>query len=811
MSSGPRPAWDWPAAARIRLRILAARCSLAAAAVLCAWALLAGMNQPKSGPDWSAVVFDKTGRLLSARVARDGQWRFMPRGKVPERFAKAIVCFEDRRFWWHLGVDPLRVGAAILQNLGAGRVVSGASTIAMQVVRLEDGAAARTVGAKLREAVLALGLVLTTSREHILAQYAALAPFGGNVVGLEAAAWRYFGREAADLSWAEAATLAVLPNNPGLVHPGRNRERLLSRRNRLLQDLWEQGAFDRSTLDLALAEPLPAKPLPLPQKADHLLAWLEKQAAATDASRAVFTTGIDGDLQSRLQDIADKYQARLEGNRIQNVGILVMDTASGAVRAWIGNAVRGRGPEAAEFVDMVTAPRSTGSLLKPFLYAAQLDAGETLPGQLVLDIPTRVGSYMPENNVRTYAGALPAAQALSQSLNIPAVRQLRIFGLERFHFLLQSLGMGTLFRRADDYGLPLILGGAEGTLLELCGMYAALGRLVLDPDSASRGNPFFAPIVLADDQGAPLPPTYTGKAARAGVAPLSPGAAWLTLLALVEVNRPDEDGSWKLFDTGRPVAWKTGTSFGFRDAWAIGLDASWTVGVWVGNASGEGRPELKGFSAAAPLLFDVFNTLPQRSWFAEPAKYLKAIEVCQASGYPPGPYCADKIWAKVPAAAPVAQVCPWCQLVTLSQDGRFRVDSRSANLDEMHQEARMVLPPAVEYWYRRRNPTAKALPPWAPGSAAATNGGNLGLLYPEQHAQVFIPRLLDGSKGRIVAQAAHRTPDTLVYWHLDGKFVTVTREQHQVEINAAPGDHELLVVDQGGECIVRRFTVIDTQ
>lgn len=745
----------------------------------------------------SAVLYDAEGILLSARVARDGQWRFPASPRVPEKFARALLAFEDRRFWLHPGFDPASMLRAMVDNALSGKVVSGASTIPMQVVRLALGNQERTWYQKIHEIYLSFRLGFSWSKEEILGLFASNAPFGGNVVGLEAASWRYFGRKPEDLSWAEAATLAVLPNNPSLVHPGKNRERLLERRNVLLKRLWQDGAFDSSSLDLALAEPLPLRPLDLPQSGTHALAWLEKQAIPGQ-----FHSTLHRDLQRSLQDMVNRYQARLEGNQIRNAAVLVLETRTGKIRAWVGNAVRGRGPEAQEFVDMVTAPRSTGSLLKPFLYAAQLDAGETLPEQLVLDIPTRVGSYIPENNIRNYSGALPAAQALTQSLNIPAIRQLRLYGVERFHYLLQRLGMSTLFRKGEDYGLPLVLGGAEGTMLELASLYAGMGRLVLEPSKYQEESAFF-PAQLVESGSSALP-----RASSSNRSPLSPGAAWLTLETLLEVNRPDEQGSWRLFDSSTKIAWKTGTSFGYRDAWAIGVNPAWTVAVWCGNASGEGRPDLKGFATAAPLLFQVFNYLPWSPWFSEPEAWLEEVEVCASSGYIPGPDCADTKVVQAPRGMTRSSICPWCRTVHLNSEGTAQVRADTYPLDQIQSQKRMVLPPSVEYWYRKKVGSYQVLPPWDPASRPSTGEQSINLLYPESGASILIPRLVDGSQGFTLAQAAHRDPEAELFWHLDDEYLGSTREYHHMEFQAGVGKHQLTIVDQKGERVTRWFNIV---
>jgi len=402
---------------------------------------------------YSPVLYDREGRLLGAQVAEDGQWRFPNAGRLNEKFVLALIEAEDRRFRRHWGVDPLAVIRAAYQNIRGGRVISGGSTITMQTIRLARNSHRRTLPEKLIEAALAIRLEMGKSKNEILELYAANAPFGANVVGIEAAAWRWFGRSSGELSWAEASTLAVLPNSPSLIHPGRNRDALQNKRDALLERLCLRGFFDEETLTLSLAEPLPGEPLPLPRLAPHLLTRLVAEAggaAAFKGSRpAALTVTIDRDIQERATAIMNRASARFAENGIMNAACLIINTRTGETAAYVGNT---DSPHAAD-VDIVTSWRSSGSLLKPFLYAAMLDSGDTLPASLVSDIPTRVGSYSPENNTRTYLGVVPADEALARSLNVPAARSLRVYGVDRFARLLRTLGVTTLFRPNDEYGL----------------------------------------------------------------------------------------------------------------------------------------------------------------------------------------------------------------------------------------------------------------------------------------------------------------------------------------------------------------------
>jgi len=742
---------------------------------------------PRFNAPYSWVLESSSGRMLSALIATDGQWRFPPVQALPWRFKEAIIAQEDRRFYSHIGVDAQAVMRALIANLSSGEIQSGASTITMQLVRLSRGNPPRTLGEKLVEGLLALRTDLGMSKDEILAMYAAHAPFGGNVVGLEAASWRYFGRSPTDLSWAESATLAVLPNSPGLIHVGRKRDVLKSRRDALLQALHKRSLLDDSDLAAAMAEPLPEQPLDLPMAAPHYIQFLRSRESlqgkpADDNHR--FASSIDYALQQKARAIAAGNHERLAGNGIMNLSALILRVEDGAVLAYVGNSPAlsaGRAdPAAGGDNDMVQAWRSTGSLLKPFLYAAMIDAGELLPTQLVADVPTRFGSYAPENNTRTYEGAVPASEALFRSLNIPAARMLKSYGLDRFYRLLKDLGMTSLFRSAAEYGLPLVLGGAESSLWEMCRLYRDAARQLLTN------------VEQVD---------Y----------PLGKPALYQMFDALLNVVRPGEESSWEQFASSAQIAWKTGTSFGYRDAWAIGTDGRHVVGVWAGNASGQARPELRGYSAAAPMLFELFSTLPEASWFVEPESEMIEMTVCADSGYPAGPDCARQVQIRSSQRSQFSTLCPYCTLLHLEPSGQYLASSECTNPLDMKHEKRFLLPPFMEYYYRSRHADYRGLPARDPACAASrNNSGNvrLNIFSPALNSTLYIPVELDGKPGRTVCQAAHSRTDALLYWHLDGEFVGHTRYPHTLSLRPAFGEHLIMIVDGEGNESYSNFSVL---
>ena len=804
-------------AARLQRAALWAGCALIAFGIIF-WRML---PDPLFAEPTAAILLARDGTLLSASIASDGQWRFPPLARVPDKYRRALLLYEDKRFEHHVGIDPLAIARAVRLDLRNGKAVSGASTITMQVARLarlggsgsedRNWQQPRSYSAKVAEALLALRLEIAYSKDQILALYASHAPFGGNVVGIEAASWRYFGRGPDALSWAEAATLAVLPNAPALVTPGRNRARLQEKRDRLLRRLQAAGEMTALDLELALAEPLVDAPVPLPNHAPHLLATLRAQHA--DTSR--FATTLDADLQIAATQMVHDRARELAHESIHNVAALVVDNQSFEVRAYVGNADWSTHNDLGLAVDIVQRPRSTGSILKPFLYAAMFDSGQLLPHMLVADIPTQYSGYAPENFDHAFRGAVPADVALAQSLNVPAVRLLKEYGVGRFYDLLRGMGMSTLTRPPDDYGLTLVLGGAEGTLWDVTGMYANLA------DTARRITPGAAlPYrdlrVLLRPQ-VPAGDVPSGDVTAAPVSParqaseITPAAAWLTLDALLEAQRPAEEAHWRSFATSRNIAWKTGTSWGLRDAWAVGSTSRYTVGVWVGNASGEGRPGLTGTTAAAPLLFELHGRLDAAPWFVQPTLAMKRVEVCRDDGYLANDNC-DREEQWVPAGSHFERQSPYHPLVHLDTTGHYQVDSTCERVSNMRHASWFVLPPAQEFYFRKGHSGYRDLPVFRADCARARSsreeGSPMEFLYPNAAGRIYIPVELDGNKGRTIFEAVHRNRDARIFWHLDGSYLGSTNTFHQMSLDVPPGPHVVTIVDGSGNRLSRAFEVL---
>ncbi len=759
------------------------------------------LPRPLFNDPFSTVLTGRNGALLGARLADDQQWRFPGRQGIPDKFSEAIIHYEDRWFWLHSGFNPIALVRAAAQNVRADRIISGGSTLTMQVIRLARKGRPRTLKEKAAELYLAWRLELTHSKKEILQLYAAHAPFGGNVVGLEAASWRYFGVSPRHLSWGAAATLAVLPNSPALIHPGRNRHLLLEKRNRLLDRLHQRGVIDASTCSLAKCEPIPGKPFPLPRLAPHLLS----RSIPEGWKGSMMVSTIDEGLQARTAEILDNHRSFWNANGIWNAAVIVADVHTMQVLAIHGNIPNPDSREHGQEVDITRSPRSTGSILKPILYAAMLNEGLILPHTLIPDVPTQIGGFVPENYNLTYDGAVSASQALARSLNIPAVKMLQTYTYPQFYHLLKRLGVSTLKKPPGHYGLSVILGGAEATLWDMTSIYAVLaGKLNTASESPAPGRQTAWLTYIPDHIH--RHPTLAGTSF-----PFDPGSLFLTFEAMVEVVRPGDEMMWRQFSAASRIAWKTGTSFGNRDAWAIGVTPEFVVGVWVGNASGEGRPGLTGITMAAPVLFDVFRSLPPTTWFKVPEHSLVRIPVCRHSGHRASDLCETTDTIGIPKAGLKTDPCPYHQIVHLDSTGRWQVTSDCASPSSMHHVAWFVLPPVQEWYFRNRNPFYKALPPFLPGCQPSGGRKNMELIYPRHNSVLYIPVELNGKPGSTVFRAAHRNPSAVVYWHLDDRFAGTTKQHHQLAFSPPRGPHRLSLTDQYGESITVRFEVISNK
>ena len=762
------------------------------------------LPKPLFKVNYSLVLFDEKNNLLQAQIANDGQWRFPQSDSVPDKFKLCLITYEDKRFSYHFGVDFLALARAIKLNFTKQKTISGASTITMQVARMANKGK-RNVWNKVYEMLLAVRIECGFSKNEIINLYAAHAPFGGNVVGLEAASWRYYNRPSHLLTWAEAANLAILPNAPSIIHPSKNRSWLLRKRNQLLDQLLAEKIIDLETNKLAKLEPIPDKPLKLPQDAPHLIQYISKQLKKQKQPNKAITTSVNSYWQKQVNQILFMHNKQLAANGINNACALVIHVPTGTIKSYIGNIYKPAENTYDNFVDIIQAPRSPGSTLKPFLYEAMLEDGMILPNTLINDIPTQVAGYSPQNFDLGYSGAVPANKALSRSLNVPAIRMLNAYKYQRFYERLKMLGITTLNKPSPHYGLALILGGGENNMFELASVYANMARL-LNNYSTNSGhynndnwfNARFEKLALSNTPFMQLP--MFGK--------MNAACVYQTFEAMDEAMRPGDEALWQQFESSRKIAWKTGTSFGFRDAWSIGVTPEYVVAVWVGNADGQGKPGLIGVQAAAPIMFDIFKILPRTSWFNPPFDEMKKAIVCQQSGYKANANCWPVDTIYINKKNEKTGVCPYHELVHLNKTKTFRVNSNCESVSNMIHESWFVLPPAVEYYYKAAHPNYKTLPPFRNDCGEGNSKQVMELIYPKKSNRLFIPIELDGNTGKAIFEVAHKYANAKIFWYLDEGFIGTTQRFHQMEIAPKAGKHALTVTDDNGNSLNVNFEIL---
>ncbi|MCU0383922.1 MAG: penicillin-binding protein 1C [Cyclobacteriaceae bacterium] len=753
------------------------------------------LPDPVFTTSYSRVLKSREGKLLAAAVSADGQWRFPATLQIPRKFETCIITFEDKRFYHHPGIDLLAFARAMRNNVSAGKIVNGGSTLTMQVARMARGNKPRTFWQKSMELLWALRIEIRYSKDEILQLYAAHAPFGGNVVGLEAACWRYFGRTAEDLSWAEAAMLAVLPNSPSLLHLGKNREALLAKRNLLLEKLQVNGLLTSEDYQLAIQEPLPEIVQALPRYARHLLT--NNIAAQGDTTSLVYAW------QLRLEELVQQHHENLKSKKINHVAALIIGVDKGEILAYAGNVDAYNQVPNTE-VDVAKANRSTGSILKPFLFAAALQEGKISTTSLLPDVPTYINGFAPRNFNRQFDGAVPAGEALIRSLNVPAVYLLQQYRYEKFHTLLKEIGITSLTQTPDHYGLSMILGGAEGSVLEIGGAYASMARVLNRYNLRLGRNKYNAadwhvPTII------PQADTLSPGIAQRGY--IQASAIYHTLQQLTQVYRPGEETGWRNFFNTKKIAWKTGTSFGFRDGWAIGVTSAYVVAVWVGNAEGEGRPGLTGTEAASPLLFSIFDFLPDAPWFKEPTDEQSLSILCSKSGFLAGVHCTEKDTTLLPATNAVLPLCKNHISINLDEQGKYRVNSSCYPTSEMLTKSYFVLPPVQAYYYNRKSSFNATLPAWFPGCVFDQHLQDIDMVYPKNKTKVFLPRDLSGKLSELIMEAAHLKPDAILYWHMDGEYLGKTQSTHKMPIQPVQGKHKLSLVDELGQNLEVEFEI----
>lgn len=725
------------------------------------------------------LVTDRHGTVLSAFLSSDQKWRFTTAvHEVSPVLVQSIIHKEDRRFRMHGGVDPVAILRAMVGNMLSGRRTSGASTITMQVVRLLEPRP-RTVWSKCIEALRATQLEFHHSKDEILGMYLTLAPYGSNIEGVRAASLLYLGTTPDRLSPAEVAMLLIVPNRPTSLRLGGDDERLRRERDRWLRRLAADGLLTADAARDAMTEPLRLHRRATPRNAWHASVRLAREMPGASIVRST----LDAALQDQVEALTRHHVARLRALGIENASVMVIDNASRDVLAYVGSADPQDTATHGQ-VDGVQAVRSPGSTLKPLVYALAIDRGLLTPRTMLEDVPVNYDGYAPENFDRRYHGAVTMEQALATSLNVPAVTTLDRVGVDAMLDALQRARFASVARRRSDVGLSLILGGCGTRLEELTGLYAAFAN-------AGRWRPL----------------RWTPDAPRAEGAQLcSPGAAWMISECLTQLTRPDLPNNVELGARIPRIAWKTGTSYGRRDAWSIGYGRRFTVGVWVGNFDGRGNEHLTGSQCATPLLFDVVNAIDRTSdarWLERPSGVDMRF-VCAMSGQPPSDSCADLVMDAFLPGTSSARPCMHQRETFVRTDGRMSYCTTC--LPERGWTRRMELDmPAPVIAYMRQNGVAlRVPPPHDPSCTRFFSAGEISITAPLHGKEYVLER---AGETRLRCTATVPADATTVYWYMDDVFVTSAPAGGAVFMTPERGEHTLDCTDDRGRRARATFRV----
>lgn len=729
----------------------------------------------------ATFVYSREGKLLNAFTSSDKFWRKPVKlEQISPRLITGVIATEDKYFYWHPGVNPISLFKAAVVNLREGRIVRGGSTITMQIARMMEPKS-RTIPYKLFEIFRAFQLEYRYSKSNLLELYFNLAPYGGNIEGVSAAAHFYFEKEPHELTWSEAALLTAVPGSPEKLRPDKCLECGEKRLQVILKRWRDQELISLKEYLAALSEKLPSQRLSIPDYAPHWSVSLHAQYP--DSSTLISTVNFEK--QIVCERLAQLYSQKYKAKDIHNLAMVVIDNRNSQIVALIGSP-NFRDSLNNGQVDASLAPRSPGSALKPFVYAQAFDNGTLSPQMIVADIPINYSGYRPVNYDESYRGVVSVREALIQSLNVPAVNAAADNGLFNLYTHLQQGGISTLERPHYEYGLPLVLGACEIKLTELANLYATFAR-----------NGTYLPLK-----------SLLGDKTNHQVHLYSEGVCKLVTDILVDVKRPDLPEGWESAAARFPIAWKTGTSYGRRDAWAIGYNPVYTVGVWAGNCSGEGSVDLVGAAIAAPVMFDVFSQVAageDNFWF-EPSYEVGTRNVCAVSGQPAGRFCEEQIPEEFLIGKSPTATCSVHRPIYVDRQSGLRLKAHCTNFNEFETKIIEQWPQQVATWFVQ-NGKNKQLPPYDPNCLATNDGLNPTIISPEPGAVFEIVEDISPEYQKICLQASVASGDGMVHWFLDGKHLWAVRAGKSSFYVPQKGRHTLLCIDDAGRSSTVNFTV----
>ena len=699
----------------------------------------------KVQPNYSTLITDSEGKILHAFLNNQDKWRMKTElSEITPTLEKVIIYKEDRWFRWHFGVNPFAVIRAGVRNIFTGRRTSGASTITMQVVRLLNPKN-RTYFNKIIEILRAFQLEVHYSKDEILQLYLNLVPYGSNIEGIKSASILYFQKSPDVLSLAEVMALAIIPNRPSSLRLGINNDFILKERNRWLNEFKESQVFHNQDIDDALSEPMNVQRHEAPKLAPHLSLRL-KQENPTEAN---IHSSLIRNKQLTIEKIVQNYVSRLYAMNIHNAAVMVINNQTHQVEAYMGSADFNNPVDGGQ-VDGVRAIRSPGSTLKPLLYATAFDQGIITPKTTINDVPTNFGGFEPDNFDKLFHGKVTVEFALANSLNIPAVKLLKEITTPILVDKLKKADFQAVKKDASKLGLSLVLGGCGVTLEELTNLFSSF---------ANEGKFQKAKYIVSRSQLTTVSAEITSKE-----------STYLINQILTQITRPDLPNNYAYTYRMPKIAWKTGTSFGKKDAWSIGYNAKYTVGIWIGNFSGEGVPELSGANIATPLLFDIFNTIDYNSsskWFKSPEN-IALRKVCAESGDVPNEFCINQITDYyIPSVSKMTQ-CTHAKYVYVSADEQISFCSHCMPDNGTIRKNFPNHAPELVSWFETKHILYEKLPQHDPKCERVFRENAPQIVYPKGGSEYILDK---NDTQKLMLNAQVRNDVKEIYWYINDKLL----------------------------------------
>lgn len=721
----------------------------------------------------STFIYSRNHQLMGCFISSDEYWRKPVKlDEISPLLIQSVLTSEDRWFYYHPGFNIVSLVSAAIDNVKAGKVVRGGSTITMQIARMIEPKP-RTLKSKILEILRAMQLEIHYSKKELLEFYFNLTPYGGNIEGVGAASFFYFGKNPLELSPSQAALLTTLPRSPEELRPDKDYEACRKTRDRVLNVMLTKGLIDKYEFENARAEKIQVERTERPAIAPHLCREL---ALANPQGGEIIST-IDLEKQVICEKLLSKFGYQLAAKDIHNASAVILDNVAGDVLALVGS-IDFYDDNHSGQIDGALAERSPGSALKPFVYAMALDKGLISPRMYLKDLPVYYSGYSPQNYDDTYRAVVSASDALRLSLNVPAVNVLAKTGLKDFFQLLHRGGITTIGGQYYDYGLPLVLGSCEVKLLELANLYRAL---------ANGG--IYTQYSLEPDRLQPAPDTLFSR-----------GASYIIAEILSDLTRPEFPSSWEFAEDIPKIAWKTGTSYGRKDAWSIGFNPRYTIGVWVGNFDAQPSPELVGVEAAAPILFEIFSAVTSKTeggWFSCPDE-VDTRKVCSVSGLVPGPYCKSTVEELYLPGVTSSKKCDIHREIMVDKKSGYRLCRYCLKDKEIEFDTLEVWPAEISTWLGKTGSLAENVPVHNPDCRGSYYGDRPVINSPRDDVSYIIRSYIPLDLQRIMLDASAASGTKKLYWFIDGNLYCTLEPGEKAFYTPRPGDHDIICSDDQG-------------